>query len=383
METQQTSEWDLDEATVNLLIDRFYWREICDDERMERYWNRTLANVRNRYKDILRVETIKFDPLVSKYFEGEYTTTGSTSDGSNRSISNTKTFTLGETGREEFETEMFNQETGSSTNSSDGRTTKAGSKNVSDDTVISNTSSYNDSKNVNGSNGGTSTVASQTHETVANQSNSSDVSGSVELNRQAVKAAPMNASGVTLEERGTENASIDGMLADLDFDYASSYQQADKQNKNESAHNEAGSSQTNGSGNSTTTDAFTNQSREALNGSRMDNGSNDRTIAQTDSENGTSHDEGTGSYADNGKDWGTSTKITSRGGQNIDRTSGTDELTKYGSSNLVKRDRYTGRDGVLPQDAMRKAIDFLESYSNAFEWLCNKLEINFIGIYDI
>lgn len=193
----------------------------------------------------------------------------------------------------------------------------------------------------------------------------------------------MNASGVSLEERGTENASIDGMLADLDFDYASSYQQADKQNKNESAHSETGSSNTTGSGNSTTTDAFTNQSREALNGSRMDNGSNDRTIAQTDSENGTSHDTESGTYSDNGKDWGNTLKITSKGGQNIDRTSGTDALTKYGSSNLVKRDRYTGRDGVLPQDAMRKAIDFLESYSNAFEWLCNKLEINFIGIYDI
>ena len=63
----QKEAWDLDEATVSLIEDRFYFREICDDEKMTRFFQRTLDTVRDRYNEMIRVETIKFDPLVFSF----------------------------------------------------------------------------------------------------------------------------------------------------------------------------------------------------------------------------------------------------------------------------------------------------------------------------
>lgn len=366
-----------------MIKDRFEYREICDDDKMHLFFNRTLNTIRDRYKAILRVETIKFDPLVSKYFEGEFTTEGSNTGGAFRTIANTKTMNKGETSETMFSTEMEHSADGSNSTSNDYTKSITSRKDVTDNTDSTDNKSYSDTKNTNGSNGGTSTTNSRSTEATGNNNSSTDVNHSTELNRHAIKQAPMNAVGVTTDTRGGGQAATEGMLDDLDFEYATMYEQSDKENNGTSTHTETGNSSTTGSGNSTTTDNYTNQSRDSLTGSSSGSGSVDRTVLEQKSDADIGHDEGGLEYLDHGREWGGTRTVESKGGANRDIVNGTDNVNNFANNEETRHERYTGREGVLPQDAMKSAINFLEQYSTAFEWLCNKLEINFIGIYDI
>lgn len=61
-------------------------------------------------------------------------------------------------------------------------------------------------------------------------------------------------------------------------------------------------------------------------------------------------------------------------GNSTEETSGTDTHTD--------RERHTGRTGILPQEALRKAKAYIQK-SRAFDWLKDELEPCFISIYDI
>lgn len=367
-----------------MIKDRFEYREICDDDKMHLFFNRTLNTIRDRYKNILRVETIKFDPLVSKYFEGEFTTNASNMGSAVRTINNTKMMNKGETSDTLFNTEMESSGYGDNSTSRDLTGSKTVRKDLTDNVVTVDNKSYNDVKNTNGSNGGTSQTVSANHVSTGTSNTTNDYGSNVEINRHALKQAPMNAVGVTAGERGEEpNGVLDGMLDELDFTYATMYEQSDKENKNQSNHTESGNNSTTGNTSGTVTDSFTNQSRDVLNGSSTGNGSTDRVVGENNRDNNTEHEDGGLEYSDHGREWGGTHTVVSLGGSNRDVTTGTDNLNDYKNTEEVRRERYTGRDGILPQEAMNKAINFLEQYSTAFEWLCNKLEINFIGIYDI
>lgn len=58
------------------------------------------------------------------------------------------------------------------------------------------------------------------------------------------------------------------------------------------------------------------------------------------------------------------------------------EETYADNTNHLDRERHTGRNGILPQDALRKAKAYIEK-SRAFDWLKDELEPCFISIYDI
>ena len=75
--------------------------------------------------------------------------------------------------------------------------------------------------------------------------------------------------------------------------------------------------------------------------------------------------------------------VLSKTGTNTDDTVNNEVRAGSENTNEVKHDRYAGRDNVLPQDAMASATHYLMNYSTAFQWLCNKLEPCFIGVYDI
>lgn len=60
----------LDEATQNELIDYFYYRYICDDEeKFIRFIHRNQRQLKRQYENLLRIETIDFDPMVTRYLE--------------------------------------------------------------------------------------------------------------------------------------------------------------------------------------------------------------------------------------------------------------------------------------------------------------------------
>lgn len=95
-----------------------------------------------------------------------------------------------------------------------------------------------------------------------------------------------------------------------------------------------------------------------------------------------------------------STNQTSGTTSNTNVLSGTDETVESGtrsgnqsitdgnsvdresSSNSTKREIFTGRDGLTPQDALASAMRYVKT-SSAFVWLKEQLEVCFLSVYDI
>ena len=65
-----------------------------------------------------------------------------------------------------------------------------------------------------------------------------------------------------------------------------------------------------------------------------------------------------------------------------DETSGNSTEATSGTDTHTDRERHTGRTGILPQEALKKAKAYIEK-SRAFDWLKDELEPCFISIYDI
>lgn len=126
--------------------------------------------------------------------------------------------------------------------------------------------------------------------------------------------------------------------------------------------------QTEGEGTETQTGTVTNQGTNT--GTVQTAGTNtgtDTTVKDKDiTEDKEKHTTGTDTHALTGTD--------ETSGNSTEETSGTDTHTD--------RERHTGRTGILPQEALRKAKTYIEK-SRAFDWLKDELEPCFISIYDI
>lgn len=59
----------VDQATQDELTDQFYYRYVTDNDKFIRFFTRNLRRVADRYNNLVRIETIKFDPMVTRYFE--------------------------------------------------------------------------------------------------------------------------------------------------------------------------------------------------------------------------------------------------------------------------------------------------------------------------
>lgn len=338
------------------------------------YFQRTLDTIRDRYRQILRMETIKFDPMVNKYFEGEYTTNGTDNSETRKTLLSIKDYrksdTINETRHEQTDddyavtndvTTVSGSTEDNGTYENSGHDAKTGNNQISG---RSNSSHSN------------STIDNTTNHS---QDNTTTHGSSGEINHKAVKQAPMNASGVTTNATAgvTGESVISGALGNLDFGYATAYDANDKTGKtfNSNAETIDSTSQTNGSDTGSSSETSTN--------THVINEGTDRSDSGEDHKEGT-YDESTQREYGDSRDIvteGSTEKQGSMSGRDVlDNLEGT---TKDGSVYTIKHDRYTGRDGVLPQDALKSAMNYLQNYSTAFEWLCNKLEINFIGIYDI
>ena len=64
----------VDEATQQELIDYFYYRYVCDDEKFVHFFQRNLKQYLKQYNGYLRVENIDFDPMVTRYLERQLIT---------------------------------------------------------------------------------------------------------------------------------------------------------------------------------------------------------------------------------------------------------------------------------------------------------------------
>lgn len=61
----------IDEASQEQVIDHFYDRYCTDNNKFLLYFTRNLRRVADQYNNLVRIETIKFDPMVTKYLEEE------------------------------------------------------------------------------------------------------------------------------------------------------------------------------------------------------------------------------------------------------------------------------------------------------------------------
>ena len=353
-----------------MIEDRFYYREICDDEKMVRFFQRTLDTVRDRYRDILRIETIKFDPLVSRYFECEFTTDG-TENVEVSGRNNASVTRLGSNTKQEVHNEHTD-------NDFDVKVDTEHFEGGFDETGAFSNEGHDDREGNNTTNG---TVRSQHTTNTSNQttdhstSHSATESGASQVDRHATKQAPMNASGVTLNDKVVGNTT--GMLTGMDFDYSSMYSQDDRSNKNTSETDDESNatSSTLGSDQGTSQDVSSNTHVIHEGVDRADSGEDEKHHTYEDDHSHQYRDERDIAVAG-----GYTISDSNSGSETRSGTSGeTSDTSKY----QIRHDRYTGRDNVLPQDALKAAMNYLQNYSTAFEWLCNKLEINFIGVYDI
>lgn len=59
----------IDQASEDAVVDFFGDRHVTDDNKAVLYFTRNLKRYADQYNNLLRIETIKFDPLVTKYLE--------------------------------------------------------------------------------------------------------------------------------------------------------------------------------------------------------------------------------------------------------------------------------------------------------------------------
>lgn len=490
--TQDETKFDLDEASVQSIKDWFRYREICDDEKMETFFWRQLRMYRYKYKQMLRMETVDFDPLVNRYFEAEYTTNQSTI-GSNTGSSSVESETTSDTttanttsygatvtnsGNDAtvHNTTVAVTEQGTTTQT-DGRTiTDTVTHNTTDTTGDTGTNTQTDGRTITdrsttqyGSTdtetrnfaGSSDTESYIRHKEVIDSDKSNShlstdqtlASSATEHNsmvnaQHAEKIAPMSAVNVSasgsnpgIAQTGSTNTSetIGGETIDtsvpahghLDFSYATGYDQTDTY---DDGYTKTGSTNTltqSGSGSENedvtkeyvytgnsgdTTDVTTTETgtgshaktgtdtttnTRSVTGNLQDSHDNTVTVTKTGTDTnrrtvtGTLQDaiSKTTSTGTTGTDTLQHGHVVTNGGS--DTSSGSNSNTSTGevtttntsSSNSsvtgTNRNRYTGREGLTPQEGLSKAMDYLMGCSPAFRWLVYKLEPCFIGILDV
>ena len=361
---------DLPPGTAASIFDRFESREICDNDKFDRYFKRTITNYKGKFETLLMIEGIKFDPMVNRYLEAQQIHNGT---GSNRGVTYND----------------FSNKQGGSGNVTTDTTTKDKENQIGTRTgtsIINATGSgtssekHNDNKTTNVTleiidnnirNGSSTTAGSSTGETHNTNDSSND-----SVTRKADKVAPMSASGVTSTAAG-EGQAPGQHLDNLDFSYASQYAQQDN------ASRDIGKNDENRSENRTetvTTNETGNDSRnETTNGSEKGSGGRSGQTTEKHDENKTDTES-------------TNDDITRDGSVHayqVDQRAYTDEGTSRKEDTVTTQtsdtstNRITGREGLTPQEAKRQAEEYLRRFNPAIEWFLGVLETCFIGIYDI
>ena len=59
----------IDEATQQAVYNWFKFRKVCDNEKFQLFFNRVVTAHSEQYYSLVRVQSIKFDPLVTQYME--------------------------------------------------------------------------------------------------------------------------------------------------------------------------------------------------------------------------------------------------------------------------------------------------------------------------
>ena len=361
IQTQDPTKWDLDEASINSITEHFYYREICDDIKMDLFFWRELADWRERYKEMVRLETIEIDPLVNRYFEGQMQSSDSGTSASTETSSETESGTMSKSGS----VESSGTETGTSTGSDNVTLNKNGTS--------TETGSSNDQTSTHGNTSGSNSVSSQTEgHTETTESGTSNTETESTTNRDIVtknvnKQLPMSTYQVS---------TTGGRIGNLDFTFASDMSMSDVDDDTTVSSTEGVTTENSSESTNSTDESRTEQNSSSNSQTTTETGSTSKTGRTTGSE--TTH--GTKSSTDSSTSAESSS--TNESGSNSSDRSGSIEVSHSNNKSGNRTNRYTGRENLTPQEALDLAQAYLRKYSTAIIWLCNKLEVCFIGIYD-
>ena len=361
---------DLPPGTAASIFDRFESREICDNDKFDRYFRRTITNYKGKFETLLMIEGIKFDPMVNRYLEAQQIRNGT---GSNRGVTyNDFSNKQGGSGNVTTDTTTKDLESYKGLHTAQSEIHNKGLNTSEEQTDNSKLTTGSLESTGSNTHSGTVTTAGRSAGETHNTSDSSNDS----VTRNASKAAPMSASGVTSTAAGDGQAP-GPHLANLDFSYASQYTQQDNAGrdigKNDENRSETRSETVTTTERSTDTRKDTTTGRETDKGGRKVQARDQRDENKSDTDRTDDKRESDGSVH----------------AYQLDQRAYTDEGTSRKEDTVTTQtsdtstNRITGREGLTPQEAKRQAEEYLRQFNPAIEWFLGVLETCFIGIYDI
>lgn len=309
-----------------------------------RFFNTEICNDQKRYADLLRIEKTDFDPMVSNYLEEWYKNTHEGSSSGNSSSTNTPALVNETTTRTDNLTE-------NTTNSGTSSNTK-GIK-VDDDTTV--TYNNDDARTLNLSNSSNTTDRSNNDtETVTTYDNLTVTDRNKAVNMS--KNLPNSISYV---------GAVAGNIPNLSWTTGTAQNQTETENTNTTSGSVTNATSHNNSVNTSGSNTGTDTMRHT------GTVSNERDVNTNDTENGTT--------SANGQKTNTGTVQTATLKSLISKGDSSSMDSSSNSSTDEHKYVSTGRNGVLPQEAMKEAISYIKN-SRAFDWLIKQLDSCFLEI---
>lgn len=395
--------WGEIDPASQLIIDQWFAdREVFDDDKMSSaFWNRC-AIYGPAYRDMLRIQAANqtMDPLVTRYLEA--LRIDSATNGSERKETGSRT----RNGQQQQQVihsapdtlerdirDSYGAQSGSDTLTYDGRVRES----VRSGKESSRT--HGDGRNNYSKDGDGSRDETQ-HKLSTRSSTSRSGKLVVKDERleaskgtQASKQAPMTA--VNLERNAAAGADADayetvkgGALGPQSWKAAAAYQESGGESGVSSRREEGyegdntviqrdGESADNvdvtiyGRVQETGTDLTTETVYDQLSDTVKDLGSEKR-----------SHQEAAREDIHKTKEVHTVSPVTQSGTESGLETN-TGSVQESGTSSGESWNRYTGREGLSPQEGFKQALEYLQSYPNCIKWLIAQLEPCFIGVMEV
>ena len=384
--TVLTEKTELDEATIQLLSDWFDSRFLCDDDNFERFFVRQINLDYWQYNQLLRLQSVEFDPMVSQYLErwvnrtgtqdNTSKTTGKTSDSGTGSstVEGTASSTPGVT------------ETSETTRTPNTTTTSTSTPGVreSTETIHTPNTKVTSTGSSDGDSSGTSETSSQTTDASINSgTNSTEVTSSTNTKSLSGVLPDSSTYAPQIDESQNPNVDQNGFPLALNWTYAANQSGSAGLDSSSTVNTTSANTNAQGTSSSNVTDNTTTHTESES--TTTTSGTDTTTVAttRTGSDETTTTSTGTETTvvetSRSGSDHSTSNTTTT----SEDQRSGTSETDVTGSSSFDHTDKEisTGR-GEAPQDMLQRAKSYIMNM-NAFEWLVKDLDKCFLGVYNI
>lgn len=347
----------LDEATIGAIEDWFGFRYVCDNKKFTRFFTREIALHKWQYEQMVRLESVDFDPMVSNYVERWVNRTGSdTHKGDSTDTVDTT-----------VDTTNSGTTNGTSTPGVTETRTSEHKLGTSQTTADSSTETPNLTTTAIGSSDGT---GSDTNDTTTDVTGSSDTT-TTNKHTGSNNTSDKQLQGVLPDSTTYGNG---GMPASLQWQYADS--------QSEGVHTGSDESTDNGSV------GVTNSGKTTVNGSGSTTTHSDS--ESTTKQTGTNTREGTTTVTNSGTNNDKET-ITRTGSDNTTQTvSGTGKSTTSGMNTRADsaentfehtdKEIATGR-SQAPQEMLDRARSYFLKM-NAFDWFRKRLDICFLNVYN-